>query len=92
MDFIYNKDKADKLIRDRSIDLKEIEEILLTTGPVTVIQNPARRGQKIFLVCYKGYIHAVPFVRDAKRNYILKTAYKSRKYNKIYGGSNETQI
>ncbi len=90
MEIIYDKNKAEKLLRERNIDLQEIEGILLANGPVAVIRNPARRGQKIFLVYYKGYIHAVPFVRDAERNYIIKTAYRSRKYNKIYGDNNET--
>jgi hypothetical protein len=55
-----------------------------------VIKNPVREGQQMFIINYNGYIHCVPFIRDADGNYILKTAYKSRKYNKIYGEHSET--
>jgi len=92
MEFIYDRKKAKKLLKERNIDLEEIADLLLREGPVEVIKNKSRYGQWIFLMKYKGYIHAIPFVMDAGGGIILKTAYPLRKYNKKYGGNNETQV
>ena len=86
MEFIHDKNKADKLLRERNIDIKEIENLLLREGPVETLKNKSRQGQQVFLVKYNGYIHAVPFVLNAEGGIIIKTAYPSRKYNKKYGG------
>ena len=86
MEIIYDKNKAEKLLRERNIDLAKVEKILMLDGPVEIISNKARQGQHVFLVKYDGYIHAVPFLVNSEGVIIIKTAYPSRKYNKIYGG------
>ncbi|MDD5044056.1 MAG: toxin [Candidatus Omnitrophica bacterium] len=45
--------------------------------------NPCRGDQKIFVVRYKGYVWAVPFVLEPD-GVFLKTMYPSRKFKKIY--------
>jgi uncharacterized DUF497 family protein len=90
MRFICDADKADKLLKEHNIDIEIVVDIILNRGPASVIKNPVREGQQMFIINYNGYIHCVPFIRDADGNYILKTAYKSRKYNKIYGEHSET--
>ncbi len=89
MKFIYDKVKADKLLKERKIDLKEIEALLLREGYIALIQNKARIGQYIMIVKYKGYIYALPCLFDKAGNIVIKTAYPTRKYNKRYGGNYE---
>jgi hypothetical protein len=39
----------------------------------------------IFIIRLNDYIYVVPFIIDENESIILKTAYPSRKFNKIYG-------
>lgn len=84
---IWDDEKYKKLKEDRDIDLYEIENIILNRKYITSLKNPSNPSQEIFIICYKGYIHVVPYIIDTANNIILKTAYASRKFNKIYGGS-----
>lgn len=86
MNIIYDSGKADKLLKERGICLEEISGLLAAGEILGTIKNPARPGQRVFLLMYKGYVHAVPYINDEKGNYIIKTAYRTRKYNKIFGG------
>lgn len=54
MEIIYDKNKAEKLLRERNIDLAKVEKILMLDGPVEIISNKARQGQHLFLVEYDG--------------------------------------
>ncbi|MCF6334139.1 MAG: hypothetical protein L3J12_00155 [Spirochaetales bacterium] len=84
---IWDNNKYRKLKEERNIDLVEIEQIILAKKYITTLKNQSRPSQKIFIILYKNYIHVVPYIIDQNRNIILKTAYASRKFNKIYGGS-----
>ncbi len=84
---IWDIDKYKKLKEERNIDLVEIEQIILNKKYITTLKNHSRPSQKLFIILYKNYIHAVPYIIDKNRNIILKTVYASRKFNKIYGGS-----
>ena len=84
---IWDNNKYKKLKEERDIDLYEIEQIILNKKYITTLKNPSNPLQKIFIIYYKDYIHVVPYIIDAANNIILKTAYASRKFNKIYGGS-----
>ena len=92
MEYVYDLKKAEKLLRERSIDIKEIVKMLLAGTYIKIIKNPNRPGQRIYILKYNGYIHIVPFVVDVEGKYVLKTAYASRKYNKMYGGSHEDKL
>ncbi len=83
---IWDDGKYEKLKEERGIDLFEIEQIILNKKFITSLKNPSRPTQKIFILSYKKYIHVVPYVIDADKNIVIKTAYASRKFNKIYGG------
>jgi len=81
----WDEDKNNKLITKRNISFNEISEILLREEYLDILENPNRKDQLIFIICLQDYIYAVPFIIDENENIILKTAYPSRKFNKIYG-------
>ena len=83
---LWDKEKYSKLKNDRDIHFLEIEKLILEKKYVTILENPTRPSQKIFVINYNNYIHIVPYVIDEDKNIILKTAYASRKFNKIYQG------
>ena len=85
----WDNEKNNKLISERNISFDEISEIILREEYIDILENPSRKDQLIFIVSLKDYIYAVPFLIDEQENIILKTAYPSRKFNKIYGEQNE---
>ncbi|MDA3937951.1 MAG: hypothetical protein PF693_01400 [Spirochaetia bacterium] len=82
---IWDDVKYNKLKDERYIDLVEIEQIILNKKYIASLKNPARSEQRVFIVLYKKYIHVVPYIIDDDKNIVLKTAYPSRKFNRIYG-------
>ncbi len=81
----WDEDKNNKLITEKNISFNEFSEILLREEYLDILENPNRKDQLIFIICLQDYIYAVPFIIDENENIILKTAYPSRKFNKIYG-------
>ena len=81
----WDDEKSNKLITERDISFDEISEIILREEYLDILENPSRKDQLIFIICLQDYIYAVPFIIDENENIILKTAYPSRKFNKIYG-------
>jgi len=81
----WDDDKNSNLIAERNISFNEISEIILNEEYLDILENPNREDQMIFIVCLNNYIYVVPFIIDKLENIILKTAYPSRKFNKIYG-------
>ena len=63
--------------------------MILAKEYVAIFENPSQRGQYVFLILIKGYIHAVPFVNDEENNIILKTIFPSRKFNTMYGEASD---
>jgi len=87
VEVIWDKDKEKKLLHERSISLEEIAELLMNGQYIEILENPRHPNQMIFILSYKNYTHAVPFVIDAQGAIVLKTAYPSRKHHKRFGGS-----
>jgi uncharacterized DUF497 family protein len=85
MDILWDDGKGKKLKADRDIDLPDVAQMILDKKYLAILENPVRPRQKIFVISYKGYTHAVPFVVDEKDNIILKTAFSSRKLHRLYG-------
>ncbi len=46
-----------------------------------------REGRQYFVMSIRDYTWVVPFVIGEDDRIVLKTAFRSRKYHKIYGGS-----
>jgi uncharacterized DUF497 family protein len=89
MRIFWDEEKDKKLIVERGISLDEIADLILNQRYCAILKNPAREGQKLFILTYRDYTYAVPFVIDANKNIILKTVFPSRKYHKIYGGKKD---
>ncbi len=81
---LWDEEKNLKLQLERKISFEEIAQIILGKEYIDILKNPSHPDQKIFIIRFNGYIWAVPFLID-KNNIILKTAYPSRKLQKIYG-------
>jgi uncharacterized DUF497 family protein len=89
MNIIWDDEKNSKLKKERHISFEEIESLILTKKYFEIVKHPKRPGQRVFILPIKGYIHAVPFMLDDDNNIILKTAFPSRKFHKIYGLKND---
>ena len=81
----WDDGKNNQLISERGISFNEIAEIILNEQYLDILENPNRENQMIFIININDYIYVVPFIIDEYENIILKTAYPSRKFNKIYG-------
>ena len=86
MDILWNDAKNKRLKETRGISFEEIAQLILDKKYVAILENATRPEQMIFVVPYKGYTHIVPFVVDEEDNIVLKTAFPSRKFHKLYGG------
>ncbi len=75
---------------ERKISFEEIAQVILRKEYIDILKNPSHPNQKLFVIKFNEYIWAVPFLIDKKENIVLKTAYPSRKLQKIYGESNES--
>jgi uncharacterized DUF497 family protein len=85
MDVLWDEAKSKKLKETRGLSFEDIAQLILDKKYLAILENPVRPEQKIFVISYKGYTHAVPFVIDEKDNIVLKTAFPSRKLHKLYG-------
>jgi hypothetical protein len=81
---IYDKNKAIKLRFERNIEIEDIVDIIIEKKYIDILEHPKRKGQQIFILKYRDYIHVVPFVIDRDGNIIIKTVFPSRNFHKIY--------
>jgi hypothetical protein len=81
---IYDKNKAIKLRFERNIEIEDIIDIIINKKYLDILEHPKREGQQIFILEYRGYIHAVPFIIDKDNNITIKTVFPSRNFHKIY--------
>lgn len=86
MQVLWDNEKNKRLISERGISLDIFASLILDKKYIAVLKNPSREEQKIFVIPYQNYTYVVPFVIDEGQNIILKTAFPSRKYHKIFGG------
>jgi len=86
MRIIWDDEKNRKLILKRGLSFEKFAELVLEKKYHIILKNPSRTEQKIFVIPFQNYTYAVPFIIDDNKNIVLKTAFPSRKYHKIYGG------
>ena len=61
------------------------QEILAGRFVTRMVRNQVDHAeQRMFLVLVDGYVHCVPFVEDLDGTFFLKTAFKSRFYQRRY--------
>jgi len=87
---LWDERKNLKLQIERKISFEEIAQIILRKEYIDILKNPSRPNQKLFIIKFNEYIWVVPFLLDEQDNIILKTAFPSRKLQKIYGESHES--
>ena len=87
----WDEEKDRWLILRRGISFNDIAEKIIEGEYLDILENPRKPNQDIFLIAIKGYVWVVPFVIDKDEAIFLKTAYPSRKFNKIYGGRHEKE-
>lgn len=84
----YSEEKNELLKRVRGIGFEQIIEAIETGGILDEINHfnsEKYPNQRIYLVNYKKYVYAVPYVVDHKRKVIfLKTIYPNRKLKREY--------
>ncbi len=81
----WDIEKAKKLKEERCIDIEFISIMIEESKYLDIREVPSRPYQKMFILDYDDYIVCVPFVEDEQKIFI-KTAYRSRKTNKLYKG------
>jgi uncharacterized DUF497 family protein len=91
MGITWDPDKEGKLREERGIEIREIAELIAEGKYMTILENPSRPSQSIFLVWYHQYTHVVPFVIAEDETIVLKTAFPSRRFHQIYGENHEDQ-
>lgn len=86
MRFDWDSAKNEQLKAERGISFEEIA-LLLGNGDLWSVSKHwnTRKypNQRVFLVPVKGYIYAVPFVKEGDV-FFFKTAFPSRKLTKQY--------
>lgn len=84
--FKFNKEKNEKLKKDRGISFDDIINAINSNKLLETISHPNTKKyphQKMYVVKIGDYIFLVPFVEE-KEYMFLKTVIPSRKYTKIY--------
>ena len=78
-------DKKARLLKfERNIDIDEIVDLIVNKKYIDILEHPRREGQYIFILPFRHYIHAVPFIVDEDDNIIIKIVFPSRNFHKIY--------
>ncbi len=83
----WNEDKNNELIKVRGLSFEEVLLQIEEEAVIDIFKHPNKekyKNQYILIVKIDEYVCAVPFV-ISKDEIFLKTFYKSRKLNKIYG-------
>lgn len=85
MIFNWGKEKNEKLKEQRDISFEEIVNAIKNGKLLDIVQNSSSnfQNQECLVVDIYGYVWLVPYVQNEKEIF-LKTAFPSRKYQKIY--------
>ncbi|MGE4295330.1 MAG: toxin [Campylobacterales bacterium] len=91
MNFSWDMEKNKQLQVDRKVSFEDVL-IALDEGRLLDIlphHNPQKYpNQRLFIVSIRGYVYYVPFVENGG-GVFLKNIIPSRKYQKIYQGSQD---
>ncbi|NQT25677.1 toxin [candidate division KSB1 bacterium] len=90
MKILWDKAKNEWLILNRGISFDEIADKIINKDYYDILDNPTRGDQSYFILDIEEYTWVVPFIITDGDEIILKTAFPSRKFHKIYGETNET--
>jgi len=80
----WSDEKNEWLIKERGISFDELAIAIHSGALLDDIKHPIKDNQRVLLIWCQDYVWAVPYVKE-ETGAFLKTAFKSRKYNKRYG-------
>lgn len=85
MIFNWSQEKNATLKQQRNISFEEIVNAVKNSKLLDIVENPSSNfeKQKCFVIDMYGYAWLVPYAENEKEIF-LKTAFPSRKYQKIY--------
>lgn len=85
MIFNWSQEKNATLKQQRNISFEEIVNAVKNSKILDIVENPSSnfKKQKYFVIDMYGYACLVPYAENEKEIF-LKTAFPSRKYQKIY--------
>lgn len=85
MIFNWSQEKNETLKQQRNISFEEIVNAIKNGKMLDIIENPSSNfeKQKCFVIDMYSYAWLVPYV-ETEKEIFLKTAFPSRKYQKIY--------
>ncbi len=89
MNILWDEEKNSWLKINRDVSFEEIAEILLNKNYLEIMENPTRDNQYYFIIELHNYIWVIPFLINENEEIVLKTAFPSRKYHKIYGRNDD---
>ena len=78
--FDWNKEKNQKLKKERGVSFEEVVILIGEEKVIDVISNPSKNfsNQKVYIIEINQYIYYIPFVEDEEKIF-LKTIIPSRK-------------
>jgi len=87
MNILWDEEKNIWLQLNRNVSFEEIADKILNKQYLEIMENPTRADSLYFIMKINDYTWVIPFLINEKDEIILKTAFPSRKYHKIYGGN-----
>ena len=81
--FKWSERKNEWLKRERSISFEEVAFHINRGNVLDVLPIPRYPNQDMYVVRIRNYVWIAPFIQE-NSNVFLKTAYPSRKANRIY--------
>ena len=84
-DYKWNEEKNKQLKKERKITFEEIINYISNEKILDIVNNSSSNfdNQKCYIIDINNYVWVVPFVENGKERF-LKTAFQSRKHQKIY--------
>lgn len=82
----FDPEKALVVKEKHGIDMESVrQEILAGRFDGDEVKNQeGHPGQRMFLVLLNGYVHCVPYVVEPDGTFFLKTAFRSRVYQRRF--------
>ncbi len=84
--YLYNKNKSEKLKIERKISFEDVIAWIEAGQVIKIITHPNQQkypSQEIYIIEHNNYIYLVPFERK-EETIILKTIFPSRKATKFF--------
>ena len=85
MDITLDEKKNEWLKSTRSVSFEQIAGLIIDEQYLDIVENPTRPEQLYFVITIQSYTWLVPFVIDTNDRIVLKTAFPSRRYHRLYG-------